>query len=343
MVIEGLDKMELEKMEEAENQKTEILPAVEDEEYQYDLALAPFEESIKHAIATSEIKPGLEVAAVFGRKGLGDIESFGGVSLAENALKVDKVLQDAYPLQRIWNRSHTNWLWRHVNLTYHSPLQNIRQLAAEIQKKKGAINSAKWGQIKSEIAIRRLEERLAAGDLHPMKETEIIISLSQAKEAMADSMAYIEGAMKDILELGDLHQQLINKHGPITETMVEEEETRTHLRRSLVQCLRDVRQTGTITKGEQEYLEQIGANVSKVQAEMQNYVQWERSDDAPWDNDGLFTFIDDLTDVLLKSKVAEKRMELLGLEEKVNVENTYTYNIGDHMISDKTGSEEDGI
>ena len=76
---------------------------------------------------------------------------------------------------------------------------------------------------------------------------------------------------------------------------------------------------------------------------MQNYVQWERSDEAPWDNDGLFTFIDDLTDLLLKSNVAEKRMELLGLEEKVNVENTYTYNIGDHMISDKTGSEEDGI
>ena len=156
-------------------------------------------------------------------------------------------------------------------------------------------------------------------------------------------MAYIEGAMKDVLELGDLYDQLINKHGPITETMVEEEEARTHLRRSLVQCLRDVRQTGTITKGEQEYLEQIGANVSKVQAEMQNFIKWERSDEAPWDGDGLFKFIDDLTDILLKASVAEKRMEFLGLEEKVNVDNTYTYNIGENLISNKTGSEEDGI
>ena len=76
---------------------------------------------------------------------------------------------------------------------------------------------------------------------------------------------------------------------------------------------------------------------------MQNYVQWEKSDDAPWDGSGLFTFIDDLADILIKANVAEKRMEHLGLEEKVNVENTYTYNIGEHMISDKTGSEEDGI
>jgi hypothetical protein len=328
--------MEVQKVEE-----DNVDQSLEVSEDKYDLA--PFEESIKHAIATSEIKPELDVAKVFGTQGLGEIESFGGVTLAENAQRVDKVLQDSYPLQRIWNRSHTNWLWRHVNLTYHSPIQNIRQLAAEIQKKRGAINSAKWGQLKGEIAIRRMEERLEAGDLHPQKELELRMSLAQSKEAMADGMAYIEGAMKDILELGDLHQQLIEKHGPVTETMVEEEETKTHLKRSLVQCLRDVRQQGTISKGEQEYLEQIGANVSKVQAEMQNYVAGDKSDDAPWDSSGLFTFIDDLTEILVKANVAEKRMEHLGLEEKVNVENTYTYNVGDHLISDKTGSEEDGI
>jgi hypothetical protein len=340
MVIEGLDNMELENIEKDEISH-KLAPFEESEDSVYDLA--PFEESIKHAIATSEIKPGLDVAKVFGRQGLGEIASFGGATLAENAKRVDKVLQDAMPLQRIWNRSHTNWLWRHVNLTYHSPIQNIRQLAAEIQKKRGAINSAKWGQLKGEIAIRRMEERLQSSDLHPQKELELAMSLAQAKEAMADGMAYIEGAMKDVLELGDLHQQMIDMHGPITETMVEEEETKTHLKRSLVQCLRDVRQTGTISKGEQEYLEQIGANVSKVQAEMQKYAVWEKSDDAPWDSSGLFTFIDELTEILIKANVAEKRMEHLGLEEKVNVENTYTYNVGDHMISDKTGSEEDGL
>ena len=319
--------------------KNEVVEKSEMNEYD----VTPFEESLKHAIATSDIKPGLPSASVFGREGLGSIESFGGNTLGENAARVDKVLQDALPLQRIWNRSHTNWLWRHVNLTYHSPIQNIRQLAAEIQKKRGAINSAKWGQLKAEIGIKRLEDRLAHGDLHPQKETDLLINLAQAKESMAEGMAYIEGAMKDVLELGDLYNQMINKYGPVTETMVEEEEARTHLRRSLVQCLRDVRQTGTITKGEQEYLEQIGANVSKVQAEMQNFIKWERSDEAPWDGDGLFKFIDDLTDILLKANVAEKRMELLGLEEKVNVENTYTYNIGENLISNKTGSEEDGI
>ena len=335
MDIEGLDKMDLEKIEEKQ------LPTANLMDENYDLT--PYEESIKHAIATSEIKPGLDVAKVFGRSGIGDIESFGGTTLAENAKKVDKVLADSYPLQRIWNRSHTNWLWRHVNLTYHSPIQNIRQLAAEIQKKRQTINGAKWNQIKAELALKKMEERLEMGDLPPAKELDLRMAIAQSKEGMADGMAYIEGCMKDILELGDLYNQMIKKHGVVSETMVEEDEVKTHLKRSLVQCLRDVRQQGTISKGEQEYLEQIGANVSKVQTEMQNFVAWEKSDEAPWDGSGLFKFIDDLTEILIKANVAEKRMEHLGLEEKVNVENTYTFTVGDNLLPNKSGSEEDVI
>ena len=289
--------------------------------------LTLFEESIKTAIATSELKPGLDFNKVFGRKGLGDIQSFGGTSLAENSVKVDKVLQNSYELQRIWNRSHSNWLWRHVNLTYHSPYTNIRQLAAEIQKKRQTVNSAKWRQLRSEMKIRKMEDRLAEmqekDEPDKYKEAELMISIAEAKEGMADGMAYIEGAMKDVLELGDLYDQMKEKHGNFSETDIEHEETKSHLRRSIVQSLRDVRQSGRISKGEQEYMEQIGVNVSKMEAEMQKYTAWERSDNAPWDNSALFDFVEQMTQKLYDAKVAEKRMELLGLEEKVNEWNTY--------------------
>lgn len=294
--------------------------------------LTAFEESIATAIATSELKPGLDFSKVFGKKGLGDIQSFGGNSLAENSKKVDNVLQNSYELQRVWNRSHSNWLWRHVNLTYHSPYTNIRQLAAEIQKKRGAINSAKWNQIRAEMKIRKMEEKLIEiqekGTSDKYKEAELMISIAQAKEGMADGMAYIEGAMKDVLELGDLYEQMKAKHGGFNETDIENEETKSHLRRSIVQSLRDVRQTGRISKGEQEYMEQIGVNVSKMEAEMQNYVQWERGDDAPWDNTALFKFVEDMTEKLYEANVAEIRMGLLGLEEKVNDWNTYKEPVG---------------
>ncbi|NCX58930.1 MAG: hypothetical protein EBW90_11110, partial [Rhodobacteraceae bacterium] len=94
--------------------------------------------------------------------------------------------------------------------------------------------------------------------------------------------------------------------------------------RSLVQCLRDVRQSGTISKGEQEYLEQIGANVGKVQTKMREFVAWEASDEAPWDSRALFDFIDEMTTMLADTmQVAKIRMDMLGLEEKVNTNNTY--------------------
>jgi hypothetical protein len=291
--------------------------------------VTPFEESIKHLIEASEIKPGLPVAAAFGRQGLGDVPSFGGHTLAENSQRVDAALQSSYDLQRVWNRSHSNWLWRHVNLTYHSPHTNIRQLAAEIQSKRSTINSAKWNHLKSEIGLRRQEESfLKAKEENAFRdkyeEAEIMMSIAQAKESLADGMAYIEGCMKDILELTDLLNQMKEQHGDLTEADIEAEETKNHLRRSIVQCLRDVRMTGRISKGEQEYMEQIGVNPAKIEAKMLEYVEWEKSDAAPWDTRGLFGFVDELTDMLAdKAKVGEIRMQLLGIQEKVNIENTY--------------------
>lgn len=291
--------------------------------------VTPFEESIKHLVQTSDIKPGLPVAAAFGRQGLGDVASFGSSTLGENARKVDLALQSSYDLQRVWNRSHSNWLWRHVNLTYHSPQTNIRQLAAEIQSKRQTINSAKWSHLKSEIGLRRQEEELervreADEFRDKYQEAEMVMSIAQVKEGLADGMAYIEGCMKDILELTDLLNQMKEKYGDITEADIEEEETKNHLRRSIVQSLRDVRMTGRISKGEQEYMEQIGVNVAKMEAKMVEYVSWEKSDEAPWDTRALFDFVQQMTDMLAdKAKVGEVRMHLLGLEEKVNIENTY--------------------
>lgn len=293
-----------------------------------------FEESIKNAIATSELKPGLDFSKVFGRKGIGDIESFGGNSLAKNSERVDAALQDSVELQRIWNRSHSNWTWRHINLTYHSPMTNFRQLAAEIQKKRGAINSAKWRQLRSELRLKRMQEILDEGIKDPYKEIEMHMSIAEAKEGMAEGMAYIEGAMKDVLELSDLYQQMKKKYGAFNEEDVEKEETKSHIRRSMVQSIRDVRQTGRISKGEQEYMEQIGINVGKMEAMMQKYVKDERSDDAPWDTRQLFDFVEHVTNELVeKAQVDKIRMDMLGLEEKVNSNNTFKEKVATRLMS----------
>jgi len=252
------------------------------------------------------------VAKVFGAGSLAKTESFGGRSLAQNTELVDKALQNTDELQNIWNRSHSQWTWKHINLHYHGDFKNVRQIAAEMNRKKSALNEAKWKHVKNEIAIKKIEEKLQTEDLDYWKEIDLQIQLAEKREAMANGMVYIEGAMKDVLALNELYEQMKDKFEGFTEDEFEREESKSHLKRSVVQCIRDVRQTGSITKGEQEYLEQIGVNPTKMLYLIREYINKEEAKND-WDVSGLHRFVAGIVDELIDvMKVDKKKMVIMG-------------------------------
>lgn len=289
--------------------------------------VAVFEE-IRRDLAIHGDAVKVPMAMVFGRGVVGNAPSFGGKSLIENTQKVDYALANVGELQSIWNHSHSQWTWRHLNLSYHSPHKNMRQIAAEIASKKSALNEAKWRNVESEIKIRKIEEELEKGiteaPLDYWREVELKVKLAKLKEGVADGITYIEGAMKDVLALNELFEQLKEKVHSFSEEDIEKEETKAHLKRSLVQSIRDVRQFGSITKGEQEYLEQIGVNPMKVQKLIRAYVQSEEEAEE-WDTSGLFKFVDNLTEELTEVyKVDKVRMDLQGFKSESNPLFSYT-------------------
>lgn len=275
--------------------------------------VAIYDEIVKDlAIVSDKTQFHIPVAKVFGAGSLAKTESFGGRSLAENTALVDKALENTNELQNIWNRSHSQWDWKHLNLHYHGDFKNVRQLAAEINRKKQALDEAKWKHVKNEISIKKLEEKLQDPNLDYWTEIDYQIKLAQKREGMATGMVYIEGAMKDILALNELYEQMKEKFDGFTEDDFEREESKSHLKRSVVQCIRDVRQTGSITKGEQEYLEQIGVNPSKMLFLIREYINKEEVKND-WSVTGLHKFVADLVDELIDvMKVDETKMKLMG-------------------------------
>jgi hypothetical protein len=274
----------------------------------------------KELVTTEDKK--VPLSMVFGHGTLGNIESFGGKSLLENTVEVDKALENVGELETIWNHSHTQWTWKHINFSYHDPMKNMRQISAEISSKKGALREAKWNQIKNEVKIRKIQEQLEKGNengtLDYWKEVDLKIKLAQLQEGMAEGIEYIQGAMKDVLAMNEIYEQLKAKVNSFSEHDVEMGESKAHLKRSLVQCIRDVRQSGSISKGEQEYLEQIGANPSKVQKVIRAYVKSEEEDEG-WDVTSLHNFVDNLTSELIDFyKVDQAVMELKGFDSNPN-------------------------
>jgi hypothetical protein len=285
--------------------------------------VAVFEEIRKNTdiVAKDELK--VPMSMVFGHGTVGDVASFGGNTLLENTKEVDAALQNVGELQNIWNHSHSQWDWKHLNLHYHSPYKNMRQLSAEIARKKSALNEAKWRHIKAEVKVKKLEEKLTDPNIEYWDEVDTKIKLAQKKEQLAEGIITIEGAMKDVLALNELYEQLKSKVNSFSEEDFEKEETKNHLKRSLVQSIRDVRMTGAITKGEQEYLEQIGVNPSKVQNLLRDYVAKE-SEQESWDVSELYEFVDRLTNELTEvHKVDQKRMELQGFSHESNPNLSY--------------------
>ena len=192
----------------------------------------------------------------------------------------------------------------------------MRQIAAEVTSKKAALNEAKWRQVKNEVKIRKLEEKLSASGLEYWEEVEGKVKLAQLREGMAEGSLYIEGAMKDVLALNDLYEQLKAQVSDFSEEDVEREESKAHLKRSLVQCIRDVRQSGNITKGEQEYMEQIGVNPGKIQRMIREYVAEEAVSDS-WDTNGLHDFVDHVVSNLIDNcKVDEIKMNRMGFKQE---------------------------
>jgi len=310
---------------EADNQRL----AVFEEIRQYNLTLADPE------------KAKVPMAVVFGQGVSGNMQSFGGRTLNENALMVDNALKSVGELENIWNHSHSQWTWKHINFSYHSPYKNMRQISAEISRKKSALNEAKWRKVKNEVKIRKIEEQLKNGVTDYWQEVDLKVKLAELLEGDVESTKYIEGAMKDVLALQEIYEQLKSKVNSFNEEDFEKEETKNHLKRSIVQCIRDVRQSGVISKGEQEYVEQIGVNPSKLQRVIQKYVKEESEQDS-WDSTGLFSFVDQLTEELTEiHKVDIKRMELHGYDPEYTPGISYINTLALPRNQSETSSEEE--
>lgn len=264
-------------------------------------------------VDVAEAARGKSITEVFNSSNLAEVKSFGGLTLAENAQRVDTALAKVSETERIWNRSHSQWTWRHINLSYAAPMKNLRQVSAEVSRKREALEEAKWNYMRNEIKLKQKEERLVK-EKDTLKAQLLEIDIAQLKSGMANGMKYVEGAMKDVLTLSNLYEDLKESHyKDYNEEDFEKEEAKSHLKRSLVQCLRDVRQGGRITKGEQEYLEQIGVNPGKIHRDMLAYLEHEATIND-YTVRPMYEFLDTMADTLIDQlKVDEVRMELQGL------------------------------
>ena len=248
-----------------------------------------------------------------------ETKSYGGNSLSVNIENAETAIAKVQYTERIWDRSRSQWMLKHLTCSQADGWLRLRQIGAEMSRKRQALNEAKFGYLKSKakIGIKREEMEESSPANYRLLEIEIMELESQMQEVLVK----VEGALKEVQTLSDMHDSLKEHLGEINEEEFEKAQTRGHIKRAMQQAIREVRECGRIRTGNQEYLEQSGVCVTHAFKLITNYLEQEKE---ATNTTLLYSFLDSVAEEL--EPVADLQLEIFGFDKDTNLSLTFNPN-----------------
>jgi regulator of replication initiation timing len=245
-----------------------------------------------------------------------DSKSYGGNSLATNIENAELAIANVQYTERIWDRSRSQWMLKHLTCSQADGWLRLRQIGAEMSRKRMALNEAKFGYLKKKmkIGVKREEMDKASPANYRLLEVEIMELESQMQEVMVK----VEGALKEVQTLSGMHDSLKEHLGEISEEEFEKAQTKGHIKRAMQQSIREVRECGRIKTGNQEYLEQSGVCVTHAFGLITDYLEQEKN---AKNTTLLHSFLDAVADEL--EPVADLQLEIFGFDKDTDLSLTY--------------------
>ena len=164
-------------------------------------------------------------------------------------------------------------------MTVHQPtlLRSLRQILAEVNSSKMALNEAYFKSKKSKLELERKQALLETLE-NPFDKQLTMIEIEETQSQMESSRGYIEGAIRKIHAYLEQYKNLLKKYGKdeFTEEDFEEDEARYHVMTAFDQALCAARSRGgIIDEGNHIYFYQIGVNGGAAQYELAKYLESE--------------------------------------------------------------------
>lgn len=224
------------------------------------------------------------------------------------------------------NSQVTGKLMTLTMLSPGSPYHTLRQILAQIEKKRGAVRETyyKFKKEKVELAIMQREKAMKDGTL----ESDLIgIEIEEKQANAAGSMLYVEGALKEIGAYQTAYGEICEAHNipaEWDELEVENAEVAHHIKSAFRNGVRDVMAHGRLGMGTLEYLEQFGINPATAHSLIGGYLEKCSKTKEPSYAD-LMRFLDACADKFKDSYLAV--MDRLGL--KTLIDEQWLYKTGE--------------
>jgi len=208
----------------------------------------------------------------------GSLKSFGNKTLHENMELVKKAISDVEPLQKMFDRQHTQFQTKYFIIGKQDTKHRaVRQICVEIKHKEEALIHNLHKLSIQEIDIEEMEEKLTH-EQNKFSRRRMELEINHNKITRERAIEPIQGCLRDILLLHSHYQSIYEK---MTETQIEYSETEYWILRLCNSGIRDVRQTNRIGLGVQLALSNIGINPLYIQQRMQKFLQKEMENPKP--------------------------------------------------------------
>ena len=192
-------------------------------------------------------------------------ENINQVAAARVAEKLPEIDQATRAFDR-QNSQTTLSLMSLTMLNGHSPMRMLRQVAAEVETRKMALNEAQVSHAECREEILELESQ---------DDFVSEAKLRMKRHALMSLEHKINGSIKDIATLCDAYDNLKEKHSidEWDEVSFEAEEKRHHVRRGFELMYRNLLDGGRASTSTIEYMQQYGVHPQVGFTEVNGYLQ----------------------------------------------------------------------
>lgn len=200
-----------------------------------------------------------------------DYKNLTNIKINKNIIDViNKNNQEIEEKTRFFDRSQTQTTLLMSSLPMlngNSPLRIMRQILAEIEKRKMALAEAQLNYAKKIDKIEKLEKKESLSKLEEAKLNNEYITLNMLETK-------VNGAFKDIATLIDAYNNIKANHNidEWTEEQFEEEEKKHHVRRGFELLYRNMIEHGRPKESTIEYLHQFGVNIQLANKEVIGFI-----------------------------------------------------------------------
>jgi len=209
--------------------------------------------------------------------------------------RVKKALPAIDKHTRFFDRQNSQTTLQLMTLTMlggQSPLRMLRQVTAEVEKRKNALYEAQHTVAERQEEIDVLEKKQ---NLTSAEKAELI----KCKYSVSQINNKANGSLKDIATLADAYDNIMstNNMKDWTEEDFENEEKKHHVRRCFEMLYRNLIEVGRAKESTLEYMQQYGVHAQLAMTEISgyiNYVDTLLKEKKTFDSSHLENFLDEM-------------------------------------------------